>query len=147
MDAGGWTDKFTSIIAFDRPTYIPWLSKQHTFLVAQQTYNWYPGTHRHPLFSIASTGGKLRKMENFTLLAAINWLMDGRLVSTNAFLWDDDNFTGFVSSNNAFRYSRNILFDFNFQWYLGKSGRFTDPLLLSRDQRINEAEFRFVYEI
>jgi len=32
-------------------------------------------------------------------------------------------------------------------WYLGQSGRFTDPLTLSRDQRINELEVRLVYEL
>jgi len=146
-DNGDWTDKFSAIVAFDRPTYIPWISKQHTFLVAQQTSFWFPGAHDHPVLSVASTGGKFRKNQNFSLLAAVNWLFDGRLVTTNAFFWDDDDNTGFVSTNNAFRYSRNILFNFNVQWYLGESGRYTDPVLLSRSQSINEAEFRLTYEI
>jgi hypothetical protein len=147
MDNGKWTDKAEGILAFDRPTYIPWLSKQHTFLVAQQTTIWYPSAHRHALLSIASSGGKLRTYSNLGVLAAVNWLFDGRLVSTNSFLWDEDDNTGFIGTTNVFRYSRNILFNFNVQWYLGRSGRYTDPILLSRDQRINEAEFRLTYEI
>jgi len=52
-----------------------------------------------------------------------------------------------VESANVYRYSRNILLSLNAIWYLGKSGRYTDPFLFSRDQRINETEFRFSYEI
>ena len=50
-------------------------------------------------------------------------------------------------ATNDYRYSRNILLDLNAIWYLGKSGRYTDPFLFSRDQRINEVEVRFTYEI
>ena len=39
---GEWTEFTRWIIAADRPTYIPWLSKQHTFLTAQFTETWYP---------------------------------------------------------------------------------------------------------
>ena len=37
-----WTEFSRFIIAGDRPTYIPWLSKQHTFITAQYTMTWYP---------------------------------------------------------------------------------------------------------
>jgi hypothetical protein len=32
-------------------------------------------------------------------------------------------------------------------WYLGRSGRHTDPFLESKSQRINELEFTVSYEI
>jgi hypothetical protein len=40
-----------------------------------------------------------------------------------------------------------VLFGINAQWFLGQSGRYTDPYLLSREQRFNELEFTFTYEI
>jgi hypothetical protein len=146
-DSGAWTDKFQGIVACDRPTFIPWLSKQHTFLVAQQVTSWFPSASNHPLLSVVSTGGKFRHYQNLGVIAAMNWLVDGRWVSTNVFAWDEDDNTGFLSSTNVFRYSRNILFNFNVQWYLGRSGRYTDPVAFSRDQRINETELRLTYEI
>ena len=42
-----WTENARAIVAADRPTYIPWLSKQHTFLVAQYTATWYPDMPGH----------------------------------------------------------------------------------------------------
>ncbi len=42
---------------------------------------------------------------------------------------------------------RNILLGINSVWYLGRSGRYTDPFLFSRDQRISELEATFSYEI
>ncbi len=37
-----WTEFTRFIVAADRPTYIPWISKQHTFLTAQFTETWLP---------------------------------------------------------------------------------------------------------
>ena len=66
---------------------------------------------------------------------------------TNALAWDVDDNTGGLGSNNVYRYSRNILVGVNAQWYLGRSGRNTDPFAESRAQRINELEFTLTYEI
>ncbi len=41
-DGSEWTQLTRWIIAGDRPTYIPWMSKQHTFLTAQYTETWQP---------------------------------------------------------------------------------------------------------
>ena len=146
-DQGKWTDEFTGIIAFDRPTYIPWISKQHTFIVVQWTTNWFPGIDGHTVLDIADAQGKLRKYENFPFIAVANWLMDGRLATTNVLFADVDDKVGFFESTNSFRYTTNTLFNINMIWYLGQSGRFTDPLTLSRNQRINEIEARFTYEL
>jgi hypothetical protein len=145
-----WTELTRFIVAGDRPTYIPWLSKQHTFLTAQYTATWYPD---RPIDaqSIAVPGlpgvGKLREISNLGFLAATNWLLNGQLTATNVFLWDIDDDTGAITSTNVYRYSRNVLFGVNAQWFLGKSGRYTDPYLFSREQRFNELEFTFTYEI
>jgi hypothetical protein len=40
-----------------------------------------------------------------------------------------------------------VLFGINAQWFLGRSGRYTDPYLLSREQRFNDLEFTLTYEI
>jgi hypothetical protein len=40
-----------------------------------------------------------------------------------------------------------VLLGLNAIWFLGRSGRYTDPYLLSREQRFNELEFTFTYEI
>src|SRR5207244_12988104 len=37
-----WTERPRLILAGDRPTYIPWISKQHTFLTAQYVNTWAP---------------------------------------------------------------------------------------------------------
>ena len=76
-----------------------------------------------------------------------NWLMNGQLTAGNVILWDIDDNVGELSTTNVYRYSRNILFGVNAQWFIGQSGRFTDPYLLSRQQRFNELEFTFTYEI
>jgi hypothetical protein len=47
----------------------------------------------------------------------------------------------------VFRYSRNVLFGVNAQWFLGRTGRYTDPFLFSRSVRTNELEFTLTYEI
>ena len=80
-------------------------------------------------------------------VAAANWLFDGRLVTTNVIFWDIDTMAGFVGSTNLFRYSRNVLLGLNLQWYMGASGKYTDPFTMSRDQRISEIEFKFGYEL
>lgn len=145
-----WTQLTRWIVAGDRPTYIPWLSKQHTFLVAQYTMTWYPDRPAN-CASIVVPGfagpGKLREVSNFALLSATNWLMNGQLTTGNTILDDIDDNVFEVSSSNTYRYSRNILLGLNAAWFLGRSGRITDPYLLSREQRFNELEFTFTYEI
>jgi hypothetical protein len=145
-----WTELTRWIIAGDRPTYIPWISKQHTFLTAQYTLTWYPDRPTDAQ-SIAVPGlpgvGKLREISNLGFIAATNWLLNGQLTATNVFLWDMDDQTGAFTTTNVYRYSRNILFGVNAQWFLGRSGRYTDPYLFSREQRFNELEFTFTYEI
>jgi hypothetical protein len=141
-----WTQMTRWIIAGDRPTYIPWLSKQHTFLTAQYTLTWYPDrpTGATP---VSPQGGKVREISNIAFLNATNWLMNGQLTASNLFLWDIDDNVGELATTNVYRYSRNILLGLNAEWFLGRSGRFTDPYLLSREQRFNELEFTFTYEI
>jgi hypothetical protein len=145
-----WTEMTRWIIAADRPTYIPWLSKQHTFLTAQWTTTWLPDRPADAQ-SIAVPGlpgvGKDREISNLFFFAATNWLMNGQLTAQNVFTWDVDNNVGELSTTNVYRYSRNILFGLNSQWFIGRSGRYTDPYLLSREQRFNELEFTFTYEI
>src|SRR5579872_6218291 len=144
-----WTEQSRFILAGDRPTYIPWISKQHTFLVAQWTGTWYPDLPGNALQNIANANGKLRRWDDTLLLASTNWLVNGQLTSTNAVLWDADDIDGFISSANVYRYSRNILLGINAQWYLGRSGRYTDIAAgtFSRAQRTNELEATFQYEI
>jgi len=148
FDARGqeWTEFTRWIIAADRPTYIPWLSKQHTFLTGQFTETWYPDRPANAT-TPTSSAGKVRELQSLAFLAATNWLMNGQLTATNVFLWDIDNNVGELSTTNVYRYSRNVLFGVNAQWFLGRSGRFTDPNLLSRQQRFNELEFTLTYEI
>ena len=134
------------IIAGDRPTYIPWISKQHTFLTAQYVNTWIPDRPTNANL-YTNTDGKLREDTNFFFLSSVNWLMNGQLTSGNVFQWDIDNNVGAVGSSNTFRYSRNILMGANTIWFLGRSGRYTDPFLYSRSQRHNLLEFTLTYEI
>src|ERR1019366_2647867 len=89
-----WTQLTRWIIAADRPTYIPWLSKQHTFLTAQFTETWQPDRPANAS-SIAVPGlpgvGKDRELSSIAFLSATNWLMNGQLTAGNVFLWDIDN--------------------------------------------------------
>jgi len=143
---GEWTEFTRWIIAADRPTYIPWISKQHTFLTGQITETWYPD---RPAFATTPTSaaGKVRELQSLAFLAATNWLMNGQLTATNTVVYDIDN-NGFeLSTTNVYRYSRNVLFGVNAQWFMGRSGRYTDPNLLSGYQRQNELEFTLTYEI
>ena len=142
-----YTNQARFIVAADRPTYIAFLSKQHTFLVAQYTNTWFPGRPKNAVPNIAQTGGKTRELSNLGFVSAVNWLWNGQWVTTNTFAWDIDNNTGFLGSNNSFRYSRNILFGLNAVWYVGRSGRYTDPFIFSGNQRINELEVSVTYEI
>ena len=139
------TERARFIIAGDRPTYIPWISKQHTFLTAQYVNTWFPD--RPTNATSFPTAGKLRQNTNFAFLSSVNWLMNGQLTSGNVFQWDIDDNVGALASNNTFRYSRNILFGANTIWFLGRSGRNTDPFLYSRSQRTNLLEFTLTYEI
>jgi hypothetical protein len=132
-----WVQTTRWVVATDRPTYIPWISKQHTFLVAQYSATWNPD----------ATAGA-RALSSFVFLAATNWLMDGRLTTLNVWAWDIDDNVGFVSSGNGYRYSRDILFGINAVWFLGRSGR-SGGLggILSRAQRTNELAFSIKYEL
>jgi hypothetical protein len=145
--SSAWTEMTRWIIAGDRPTYIPWISKQHTFLVAQYVNTWYPDRPSNTAQNVFGTAGKTREISNFGFLAATNWLVNGQLTSTNAFVWDIDNNVGDLGSTNVFRYSRNILLGVNAIWYVGRSGRFTDPFFQSVMQRSSELEATFSYEI
>jgi len=148
FDARGseWTQFTRWIIAADRPTYIPWISKQHTFLTAQVTETWYPDRPNNATTPVSSAG-KVRELSTLAFLNATNWLMNGQLTAGNLILWDVDNNVGELATTNVYRYSRNVLFGLNAQWFIGRSGRFTDPYALSRAQRFNELEFTFTYEI
>jgi hypothetical protein len=147
--SGRWTEQTRAVLAADRPTYIPWLSKQHTFLVAQATFTWYPDMPGHSINNIANASGKQRRWDDTFFVAATNWLVNGQLTTTNVVLWDADATDGFLTSTNVYRYSRNILLGVNAQWYIGRSGRFTDIAdgIFSRNQRSNELEATFQYEI
>jgi hypothetical protein len=140
------TERVRLIVAGDRPTYIPWLSKQHTFITVQYTNTWYPDRPPGATAAVTATG-KVRETQNFAFIAFTNWLMNGQLTATNVFEADLDDNTQAVSSSNVYRYSRNVLFGANAIWFLGRSGRFTDPFLLSRSQRQNLLEFTLTYEI
>ncbi|MFZ0677681.1 MAG: hypothetical protein WA447_05420 [Candidatus Binatus sp.] len=141
-----WTEFTRWIIAGDRPTYIPWISKQHTFLTAQFTETWYPDRPPGAVPQV-STNGKVRELSSLAFINATNWLMNGQLTAGNLILWDIDDNVGELATTNVYRYSRNVLLGVNAQWFLGRSGRYTDPYLLSRQQRFNELEFTFTYEI
>ncbi len=94
-----------------------------------------------------STNGKVRELSSLAFINATNWLMNGQLTAGNLILWDIDDNVGELATTNVYRYSRNVLLGVNAQWFLGRSGRYTDPYLLSRQQRFNELEFTFTYEI
>ncbi len=147
-DARGseWSQFTRWIIAGDRPTYIPWISKQHTFLTFQLTETWQPDLPAHAVTPVTD-GGKIRGLSTLGLLNATNWLMNGQLTASNGLLWDFDDNVGAFLTTNVYRYSRNILLGANSEWFFGRSGRFTDPYALSREQRFNELEFTFTYEI
>jgi hypothetical protein len=142
-----WTELTRWIIAGDRPTYIPWISKQHTVLTSQFTETWYPDRPSGAISAGAGSQAKQRELSSLWAVGAVDWLLNGQLTTTNVFVWDMDNNVGELASTNVYRYSRNVLFGLNSQWFLGRSGRFTDPYLLSRQQRFNELEFTLTYEI
>ena len=142
-----WTENARFIIAGDRPTYIPWISKQHTFLTAQYVNTWYPDRPSNATPNAGNFTGKVREDSNFFFVSAVNWLINGQLTTTNVVLWDVDDAGGALTTTNIFRYSRNVLFGVNAQWFLGRTGRYTDPFLFSRSVRTNELEFTLTYEI
>ena len=80
---GEWTEFTRWIIAADRPTYIPWISKQHTFITAQFTETWYPD---RPIDATpqVTTAGKVRELSSLAFLNFTNWLMNGQLTAGNA---------------------------------------------------------------
>jgi hypothetical protein len=141
------TENTRFILAGDRPTYIPWISKQHTFLTFQYVNTWYPDRPKDATPNVANFIGKVREDNNWFFLAATNWLMNGQLTSTNVFQWDIDDSVGAVTTTNVYRYSRNVLFGVNSAWFLGRTGRWTDPFLYSRSQRESLLEFTMSYEI
>ncbi len=142
-----WTELTRWILAADRPTYIPWISKQHTVLTGQITETWLPDRPKDAIFPGAGSQAKQRELSTLLDGGAVDWLMNGQLTTTNIILWDVDDNVGGLESTNVYRYSRNVLFGLNSQWFLGRSGRYTDPYLLSRQQRFNELEFTLTYEI
>ncbi|MFZ0887259.1 MAG: hypothetical protein WA005_02300 [Candidatus Binataceae bacterium] len=133
-----WGTTTAWIVSGDRPTYIPWISKQHTFLTAQYTADWTPDPRDDS-----------RALDSLFFIAATNWLYNGQWTALNVFTWSPDENVGYLSSINTFRYSRDILFGINAVWYLGRSGLDSPGFgsVLSRSQRINEIEFRLTYEI
>ena len=136
------------IFAGDRPTYIPWLSKQHTFLTFQYVNTFYPDLPANAVPYFGDFAGKVRRDNNFFFLAATNWLMNGQLTMGNVISWDIDDTVGDYTITNTYRYSRDVLFGLNATWYLGRSGRYTDPFAFSRGQTLsNELEASFTYEI
>ncbi|HEY2487384.1 MAG TPA: hypothetical protein VGI36_19750 [Candidatus Binataceae bacterium] len=142
-----WAENARFILAGDRPTYIPWLSKQHTFFTAQYVNTWFPDRPTDAVPSIANTIGKVREDSNFFFVSAVDWILNGQLVTTNVWTWDIDDAVGALSSTNTYRYSRSVLFGVNAFMAIGKSGRYTDPFLYSAQQRTNELEFTMTYEI
>jgi hypothetical protein len=142
-----WTQETRFIIGGDRPTYIKWISKQHVFFTFQNVLTWYPDRPSNANNFFGNFAGKLRETNDLFFLAATNWLLDGKLTSTDVWTWDLDDQVGYLTSTNTLRYSKNVTVGLNAIWYLGRSGRYTDPFIFSRDQRINEMEVRLSYEL
>ena len=145
--AAALTENARFILAGDRPTYIPWISKQHTFLTFQYVNTWYPDLPNNATPNVGNFIGKVRQDNNWAFLAATNWVMNGQLTTTNVFQWDIDDNCGALATTNVYRYSRNVLFGVNSTWFLGRTGRYTDPFLYSRSVRENLLEFTASYEI
>lgn len=142
-----WTEKGIAIVGFDRPTYIPYISKQHTFIVFQNTLTWYPDRPDNAVVTFGTPNDRVREVSDLVSLSALDWFLGGRLTALNSFSWDVDDNVGYFFTLNSYRYSPHVLLAINTAWYLGRSGRNTDPYLFSRNQRINEVEFRVTYEI
>jgi len=142
-----WTEQTRFIVAGDRPTYVKWISKQHVFFTFQNVLTWYPDRPSNANNFFGNFAGKLRETNDLFFLAATSWLLDGKLTSTDVWTWDLDDQVGYAGSTNSLRYSRNVLLGMNAIWYIGRSGRYTDPFVFSRDQRINEIEVRLSYEL
>ncbi len=146
---GKWTELARFVLGVDRPTLVPivnpYLTKQFTFLTLQATETWYPDL---PPGAIPEDPlGKIRRFSSFLTLSGTNFLLNGRSTNLTGVSWDVDDETGELMSNTVYRYSRDVLIGTNIHWYLGRSGRHTDPFLESKSQRINELEFTFTYEL
>jgi hypothetical protein len=144
-----WTELGRIVMAVDRPTLIPflypYLTKQHSLLTLQATETFYPDL---PAGAIPNDpSGKVRRWSTFLNLSCADFLADGQVANVMGVSWDADNRAGQVVSNSTWRYSRSILIGLNLDWYLGQSGRHTDPFLFSKSQRINELELTLSYEI
>jgi hypothetical protein len=140
-----WTELTRVVLAVDRPTMVPWISKQHTLFSLQGTETFYPDLPPGALPN--DPLGKVRRWSSFLTFTASDFLFNGKIAALNGVAWDIDDQTGQLLSDNSYRCSRNILMGVNAAWYLGRSGRHTDPFLESKSQRINELEFTFTYEI
>jgi hypothetical protein len=144
-----WTELSRLVLSLDRPTIVPlltpYLTKQHTLLSAGVTETFYPDL---PAGSVPNDNqGKIRRLSTFLTFTATDFLANGQVVNLSGFSWDADDQTGQLIGNSVWRYSRSILLGVNVDWYLGRSGRHTDPFLESKSQRINELEFTFTYEL
>ena len=144
-----WTEFSRSVLGVDRPTLVPilypYLTKQHTLFTLQTTETFYPDL---PPGTIPNDPmGKIRRWSTFMSLTATNFLLNGRTANQSGIAWDVDDQTGQIVSSTAYRYTRHVLLGVNLDWYIGRSGRHTDPFLESKSQRINELEFTFSYEL
>src|ERR1700735_2194992 len=111
-NGGEWTEFTRWIVAADRPTYIPWISKQHTFLTAQLTETWYPDRPAGATTPV-QTAGKARELERLGFINETNLVKNGQVTAGNLFLWDIDNNVGELATTNVHRYSRNVLLGVN----------------------------------
>jgi uncharacterized protein DUF1302 len=144
-----WTELSRLVLSLERPTMVPllapYVTKQHTLLSAGVTETFYPDL---PAGSVPNdVMGKIRRLSTFLTFTGTSFLADGQVVNLSGFSWDADDQTGQFIGNSEWRYSRNMLLGVNMDWYLGRSGRHTDPFLESKSQRINELEFTVTYEL
>jgi hypothetical protein len=144
-----WTEFSRFVLGIDRPTLVPilnpYFTKQHTLFTLQGTETFYPDL---PPGTIPNDPmGKVRRWSTFMSLTATNFLLNGLAASQSGIAWDVDDQTGQLVSSTAYRFTRNVLVGVNLDWYLGRSGRHTDPYLESKSQRINELEFTLTYQL
>ena len=146
---GKWTEFSRIVLGIDRPTIVPffypYFTKQHTLFTLETTETFYPDL---PHGAIPNDPlGKIRRVSTFLSLTATNFVLNGKGASETGVAWDADDQTGQIVSSNSYRWSRNVLIGTNVDWYIGRSGRHTDPFLESKSQRINEIELTLTYEL
>jgi hypothetical protein len=144
-----WTEISRLVFGIDRPTLTPllypYLTKQHTLFTFETTETFYPDL---PAGAVPNDPlGKVRRLSTFLSLNATNFILNGRMVDLTGVVWDADDQTGQIVSSAAYRYTRNLIFGVNTNWYLGRSGRHTDPYLQSKSSRISELELTLTYEL